>query len=146
MGKWQGQFISKGLILQAISDKLLCKKLKNQHNGTRPDNFDIYLCISFDHYCQKLSFRHDTGQSVSPSNFKIFFSFLFIQVIQQLIRLLMYIFIFIILILRLIYTHTEFIVLDIKYRFNCSELSCHRKTLNCKDIMSLILLKKNFVL
>ena len=136
--------MSKYLILQAISDKILFKKLKNQHNGTRPENFDIYLCISFDHYCQKLSFRGETGQSVSPSNFKIFFSFLFIQVIQQLIRLLMYIFIFIILILILIYTHTEFIVLNIKYRFNCSELNCHRKTLNCKDIMSLILVKKFF--
>ena len=33
---------------------------------------------------------------------------------------------------------TEFTVLDIKYRFTCDELNFCRNTLNCKDIMSVI--------
>ena len=41
------------------------------HNLTRQENMDIYFCVSFDYYYQKMISARDTGHcAVSLTNFK----------------------------------------------------------------------------
>ena len=41
--------------------KYFVKNKKIKQNWTKPENFDIWFCVRFDRYCQKLNFRGETG-------------------------------------------------------------------------------------
>ena len=45
---------TENLVLQKIRDKIFYKKQDNYLTGTKPGNFDICFCVSFDHYWQNL--------------------------------------------------------------------------------------------
>ena len=40
----------------------MAKSKKKKQNWTRPENLDIWFCVSSDRYCQKLLFGGETGQ------------------------------------------------------------------------------------
>lgn len=64
---------TENLILQKIRDKIFYKKQDNYLTGTKPENFDICFCVSFDHYWQNL--RDTEHEPLSTINFEISFQF-----------------------------------------------------------------------
>lgn len=77
----------------------------------------FYYIDSFDRYCQKIVLGGETRhQPVSPRNFEILFAFPNLRPISFI----------------------EFSILDMKHCFTCGKLKFHGDTLNCRDIMSLI--------
>ena len=66
-GKLLSSFTTRGAILLALLSaycilaKLFGKKYKNKQNLTGAKNYDIYFCLIFDHYCQKIISVEETG-------------------------------------------------------------------------------------
>ena len=101
--------------ISTISDKIFCKSIKQ--NWTRPENFDIYFCVSFDAIAKNgfMRGRQGTGLSIFSDfwfpNFQRSKSSVFRQLVNR------------------VYS---------TYRFTCDELNFHGNTLNCKNIISVI--------
>ena len=108
---WNSQWSSR-FLLPTIIDKIFSKNWENQQNWARPENIDICFCENFDRYWQILIFGEGTISLTTQS-----WDFLFISSLRSQSRKYY----------RNLWgnSHTEFTILDIKYRFTCGKLNFH---------------------
>ena len=68
----QSYLLNAFLFQQQLLIKRLSKRKKMMQNWTRPEKFDICLCVSYDCYYQKLILERRIGTSICPHLILIF--------------------------------------------------------------------------